>query len=512
MKLNRFKKAVLLAVTVGITMTYGAQGVASDAVQTQQHKARTVVTTDGEIDDMDSFLRFLLYTNEMNVDGIIYSSSQWHYKGDGKGTKFISEMPLTRDWYGEKTDLRWCGTEWIQSFIGKYREIYPNLLKHDKNYPAPEALLAKVKIGNIDFEGEMDKDTEGSDHIKNVLLDAGTEPVYLQVWGGTNTIARALKSIEDEYKNTPEWDAIYAKVVKKAVIYAILDQDATYQKYIAKNWPDIQVLYNSAQFWCFAYDWPKTVPEELKPYLQGKWMAKNIKYGHGPLMDEYMVWGDGHAITEDSDDKYGDIEYTKKSGRGQYDFISEGDTPAYLHLVDVGMRSLENPSNGGWAGRLIKSPTNKNRWEDGENVADYNPHTKQFDKSYPQTRWVNAIQNDFAARVLWMTKDYDAANHAPKVSVKGKLDITAKAGQKMKLSGTATDPDGDKLNYKWWQYQEAGTYQGALELKHADRKDIGFKIPQDAKIGDTIHMILEVTDDGAPPMTRYQHVVITIGE
>jgi hypothetical protein len=60
--------------------------------------------------------------------------------------------------------------------------------------------------------------------------------------------------------------------------------------------------------------------EELKPYLQGKWMAKNIKYGHGPLMDEYMVWGDGHAIAEDPDDKYGDIEYTKKSGRGQYDF------------------------------------------------------------------------------------------------------------------------------------------------------------------------------------------------
>jgi hypothetical protein len=47
------------------------------------------------------------------------------------------------------------------------------------------------------------------------------------------------------------------------------------------------------------------------------------------------IWygGDGHAIAEDPDDKYGDIEYTKKSGRGQYDFISEGDTQHICTLL-----------------------------------------------------------------------------------------------------------------------------------------------------------------------------------
>ena len=50
-----------------------------------QENKRTIVTTDGEIDDVDTFLRFLLYTNEFDTEGLIYSSSMWHWKGDGKG-------------------------------------------------------------------------------------------------------------------------------------------------------------------------------------------------------------------------------------------------------------------------------------------------------------------------------------------------------------------------------------------------------------------------------------------
>ena len=74
--------------------------------QSPQEKPRTIVTTDGEIDDIDSFIRMLLYANEFNLEGLIYSSSMWHYKGDGKGTTMISEMEMTKDMYGEITDLR----------------------------------------------------------------------------------------------------------------------------------------------------------------------------------------------------------------------------------------------------------------------------------------------------------------------------------------------------------------------------------------------------------------------
>ena len=78
--------------------------------QSRKEKPRTVVTTDGEVDDVDSFIRMLLYANEFDLQGLIYSSSQWHYAGDGKGTKFISEMPNTAERYGERSELRWPGT------------------------------------------------------------------------------------------------------------------------------------------------------------------------------------------------------------------------------------------------------------------------------------------------------------------------------------------------------------------------------------------------------------------
>src|SRR4030042_577690 len=37
-------------------------------------KPRTIITTDGEVDDMDSFIRMLLYANEFNIESLVYSS------------------------------------------------------------------------------------------------------------------------------------------------------------------------------------------------------------------------------------------------------------------------------------------------------------------------------------------------------------------------------------------------------------------------------------------------------
>ena len=85
--------------------------------QTATQKPRTIVTTDGELDDVDSFIRMLLYSNEYKVEGLVISSSQWHYKGDGKGTKFTSEMDMTKKLYGERTELRWAGEQWIYDLV-----------------------------------------------------------------------------------------------------------------------------------------------------------------------------------------------------------------------------------------------------------------------------------------------------------------------------------------------------------------------------------------------------------
>ena len=54
-----------------------------------KEKPRVIVTTDGEIDDRSSFIRFLLYTNDFDVEGIIATNSIW--QKNGHGTKWILE-------------------------------------------------------------------------------------------------------------------------------------------------------------------------------------------------------------------------------------------------------------------------------------------------------------------------------------------------------------------------------------------------------------------------------------
>jgi hypothetical protein len=476
-------------------------------------KPRTIITTDGEIDDVDSFIRMLLYSNEFTIEGLVYSSSMWHYKGDGKGTKFISEMEMTKKLYGEKTDLRWPGTQWMQDLISAYEKVYPTLSTHASGFPSPAYLFSVIKTGNIDFEGEMDKKTEGAEFIQAKLLDNNLQKIYLQAWGGSNTIARALKSIEELYKNKPEWKTIYKKVCNKAIIYTILDQDATYKNYVSVNWPDIKIYYNAHQFWCLAYPWKQAVYPQLHPYLEGKFMGENIINNHGPLTKMYYSYGDGQVQKGDDEHIHGDSAKMKNGQWGsfnQYDFISEGDSPAFLHLVDVGLDNLQNPHYGGWGGRLKKPKSNSNRWEDGEDVADFNPFTQKIDLAYPQIRWLEAIQLDFAARADWCVNNYKNANHAPIVKVKQGYNFNATAGKTIMFSASATDPDGQALNYKWWQYEEAGTYKGKINIQQSSAKEVLIDLPKDAKKGDAIHVILEVTDTGTPRLTRYRRVVINI--
>ncbi|WRK52341.1 hypothetical protein SD457_18315 [Coprobacillaceae bacterium CR2/5/TPMF4] len=39
---------------------------------------------------------------------------------------------------------------------------------------------------------------------------------------------------------------------------------------------------------------------------------------------------------------------------------------------------------------------------------------------------------------------------------------------------------------------------------------MSFVVPEDAKSGDTIHMVVEVQDDGAHQLKHYQRVIITV--
>lgn len=476
-------------------------------------KPRTIITTDGEIDDVDSFVRMLLYANEFKIEGLVYSSSMWHYKGDGKGTTFVSEMEMTKQIYPKpRTDLRWAGVNWIQDLLKAYAEVYPSLSKNGDGFPTAEELGALVKVGNIDFEGEMAVDTEGSNWIKEKLLDSDDSPIYLQAWGGTNTIARALKSIEEIYSGKENWKEIYKKVSEKAIIYTIMDQDATYKNYVAKAWPDIKVLYNSNQFFVLAYPWKSVMPKDLLKYFDGKFMGENIINDHGPLMKMYYSYGDGQKQLGDEEHIHGDPNKMTNAQWGsfvKYDFISEGDSPAFLHLIDVGLMNLDHPDYGGWGGRLVQSNTNPSRWEDGVAASEYNPQKDTLDLAYAQLRWLAAIQNDFAARADWCVKPFAECNHPPVVAAKAMTFRTAIAGETVNFGVDATDPDGDKMKIRFWEYREAGKNSSAVEVfYHEDLASV--KIPETAKAGDTYHIICEVEDEGKPALTRYARWVFTV--
>jgi len=471
---------------------------------------RTIVTTDGEIDDVDTFIRMLLYSNEYKVEGLVYSSSMWHYKGDGKGTLFASEMEMTKKMYGAKTSLRWAGVNWIQDLLNAYTQVHPNLILHDKNYPSPSYLKSLVKVGNIDFEGEMDKVTEGAVWIKDKLMDKNPAPIYLQAWGGTNTIARALKLIEDQYVSTAQWEKIKDQISRKAIIYTVMDQDATYKKYIGVHWPKIVVFYNAHQFGSFAYPWKKTIPKSMQSYFEGAYMSSKIILNHGALLKMYYAYGDGQKQAGDEEHTHGDptkITNTQWGSFEKYDFISEGDSPAFLQLVDIGLDNTNHPNYGGWGGRFVATADNPFRYEDGPSAADFNPELNKLDINFPQTRWLVAVQEDFAARANWCVQSFKEANHAPTIRVKEGTSINGRPGQSITLHIRSTDPDQNLVNIKAWPYAELSA--GAIDLSFKNHL-LKAQIPITAKKGDLYHIIVEGTDNGSPALTRYRRVVVTV--
>ena len=243
----------------------------------------------------------------------------------------------------------------------------------------------------------------------------------------------------------------------------------------------------------------------------GDFMGTHIINNHGPLTKMYYSYGDGQKQEGDDEHYHGDLSKIKNTFWGdfyKYEFISEGDSPAFLHLIDVGLNNLENPNYGGWGGRLERSKTQPNRWEDNNKVFDFNEFTQQPDMAYPQGRWIKALQLDMAARADWCVKNYAEANHPPTVKIVQGNHLIVSSRKRIKLKGLATDPDGDKLSYKWWQYPEPGTYKGDVKISKPKKSKTKIKIGADLKNGETIHLILQVTDSQFPNLTRYQRIIL----
>src|SRR3954467_500096 len=251
----------------------------------KQMRPRIVITADPELDDNNSLIRFLLYSSDVQIEGLIYASSGYHWKGDGKGTKwFVPGREYAR--FGLDTcpceSWRWAENErFIHNAVEAYEKVYPNLKVHNPNYPSPNELKSKIRYGNIEFDGDISKDSPGSDLIKSLILDDKPGALFITAWGGQSTIARALKSIQEQYENTTQWEAVKKKISRKVVLLPSGDQDDTYAKYIKPNWPDIEYRqFTGGPNYGYGAQLRAKPADSI--YLTPAWMKENIT-DRGPL-------------------------------------------------------------------------------------------------------------------------------------------------------------------------------------------------------------------------------------
>lgn len=537
--LMRPRRALALVLITLCGCAAGSHSFSGAPAEPPTLKPRVVVTTDPELDDSNSLVRYLLFSTDFRTEGLIYASSGFHWKGDGTGKKW--SVP-NREYFRFGLSLcpceswRWSpGERFVDDAVDAYERVYANLRVHDASYPAPAELRSRIRWGNVEFDGDISKDTPGSDLIEKLLLDDDPGPVYLLAWGGQSTIARALKSIRDRYAATPGWSAIYQKVSRKAILSTSGDQDDTYATYIRPNWPDIRTLASGVGGVALGYGAGITASAENAVYYSAEWTRENIS-SRGPLGAHYRVWGDGKQMVKGDIFDYfglsgysvpqlrslGYVVWTPPRPKGE--FIGEGDTFTYLNLLDNGLLGYRDDTPGGWAGRAPAPPPVASRAPGAGQSAppmSYEDFLRGLELAAtrgdaarppsPNPNFTPAAQNALAARMRWsVTPTYAGANHEPHVSVRGSSRVSARPGETVRLEAFTSDPDGNAVTVKWWRWKDVDTYPGDVTLSSPTSLSTGVRVPADALAGQTIHLVVEATDDGTPALTRYQRVVVTV--
>lgn len=462
--------------------------------------ARIIVTTDPELDDLNSMLRLLLYSNELDIAALVYSASNFHHRGDQTRGVPAHRWPAP----GERMH--------IDVAVDAYEAAYDNLVVHDSRYPTPADLRAIIAVGNIDDAGDTDTPTAGSELVKGVLMGGAPGKVFAQAWGGTNTIARALMSIEEEFRDTDQWEEIYELVVGRTVVTSFGEQDQTFADYIRPAWPELEFRDVATTAWgYFAWD---VVPDDAQQYLTAEWIRENITRV-GPIGAVYRVWGDGKQMAEgfDNEDYFGLADATAESLVAQGyklwaplrpagSWISEGDTSNFAMHIDNGLRNAENPTYGGWGGRQERDEKDPHRWR-SVGLVPWQPGSAVVDTA-EVGQWFGAYQRDFAARLRWSaTQEFAAANHAPRI-VAQQSEMVVSPGQRVVLDFSVTDPDGDAV------VVSASQLLGPACSLEVSPTELVVTIPNDAPAQSTIHVIVQAVDEGEPALTGYARFVLTL--
>ncbi|WP_321472579.1 DUF1593 domain-containing protein [uncultured Paludibaculum sp.] len=494
------RSGVLSALAFGWTLlaSYGAVGqpLAAPPVDSFTGHPRVVILSDigNEPDDQMSLIRFLLYSNELEVEAIVATTSTW-----------------------QKTVIH---PETMHSLVKAYGQVRPNLLLHASGWPTAEELDARVYSGQPGYglaATGLDKMSAGAEAVIRAVDRDDARPLWVCLWGGANTLAQAL--IHVRATRAPE---DVAKFVAKLRVYSISDQDDA-GPWIRREFP--------ALFYVVQPSSPTS-----GEYYYATWTGIS-----GDVYYRNCAGANGAVVTNE----WLDANIRSKGPLGKlypkFAFIMEGDTPSFLGLLDNGLNAYRKPDWGGWGGRYIyRQPYGETHpiWTQGgdlfsrvtsqDTVMGIDGKERVSDQA-TIWRWREAYQNDFAARMDWTRTDFAHANHNPTLVVNGQAGTApvvmgAVVGEPVQLdAGGSKDPDGQTLHFTWFHYAEAGgtgTNLAAVTIAGADTAKATVTAtaacrPQwlgGARCRGTgvAHLILAVTDEGSPKLTSYRRVILTV--
>jgi cellulose-binding protein len=461
----------------GATPTGGAGGVggASDPAG----KPRIAIVTDigFDPDDEESMVRFLVYADQFDVEGLIAGTST-----------YVQTAP--------HEDL-------IRAKIDGYATVLPNLLKHAAGYPSAEALRVVTATGQPGFgmaSVGSGKSSAGSNLLVQAADKADARPLWVALWGGANTLAQALQDVAASRSA-----AALAQFVAKLRVYAISDQDDA-GVWLRQHFPDLFYIVSPS-------------PHGSSDYAKATWsgISGDKWYSNGPLYQFDLV--DNPWLLANVIQNHGALGALYP----QFKYIMEGDTPSWLGLIDNGLGWSVSPSYGGWGGRYVfAQPAGETHavWTNDDAASrDSFPFPAGKTTTSDQAtiwRWRDHYQDDFAARMSWcVATAFNKANHNPTPVLNGSsgtsiVTIAARAGSTVTLDATGTgDPDGDAVSVTWWIYSEAGTLAAPATLTATTGTSTAVSLPAVSLAG-TVHVILQAEDNGTPHLFAYRRAVLNV--
>lgn len=463
----------VLACSAVVSISAVSLALATPIEASALSRPRLIVLTDigNEPDDAESMVRVLLYSNDIDIEGLVAATS-----------RHLPKDPHPR---------------LIEERITAYAAVVGNLRKHDPRYPDADQLRNRIRSGSPVYGmGGVGrgKDTAASQLIIEAVDRPDPRPVWIAVWGGAADLAQALWTVREE-RSPQEVE----RFVSKLRIYSISDQDD------AGPWAR---AYFPKLFWV-------TSIHGFTRYNLGTWLGISAPEPGADPLPVSKQW------LQDNIRSKGPLGAVYPAPV----YIMEGDTPSFLSLIPNGLSISERPDWGGWGGRYDKLSDGLGLWT---TTTDSVLGSDGKFYSTPQAtvwRWRSAFQNDFAARMRWsVTPDAKQANHAPKVKLNDRevgemVEIAGCPGKPISLSARgSSDPDGDALSFRWIWYREAsGLFAPNLKLSFENSEETTALIGATARTDQftpptsyKLHVILEVSDNGNPSLTSYKRAIITV--